>query len=218
MAIYRFRVIFEDFDDVQRDIEIRSTQTFEDLHFAIHSSIGFEPSPASSFYMSDDNWKKGKEITSREIQGDVSEGTPAMKKSRLCDFISDPHQKIYYHFDLASQWTFRIELIKILALEDPVASYPRCIRTSGEAPKQFHTTTVGVIPIPEDFDPDAMDELDEPEDSHDSMEETPEVADPSETQSGFYMKEEENEKESDEFETAGEEEDFEEENQEDEEF
>ena len=29
MAIYRFRVTFEDYDDVYRDIEVRSNQTFE---------------------------------------------------------------------------------------------------------------------------------------------------------------------------------------------
>ncbi|WP_379089221.1 hypothetical protein [Pedobacter sp. UC225_65] len=31
MAIYRFKISFEDFDDVVREIDIKTTQTFEDL-------------------------------------------------------------------------------------------------------------------------------------------------------------------------------------------
>ena len=36
MAIYRFKISFEDFDDVVREIDIKTTQTFEDLHRAFH--------------------------------------------------------------------------------------------------------------------------------------------------------------------------------------
>jgi predicted double-glycine peptidase len=32
MALYRFRVTFEDYDDVMREIDVKSNQTFEDLH------------------------------------------------------------------------------------------------------------------------------------------------------------------------------------------
>ena len=113
MAVYRFRVTFEDFDDVHRDIEIKSTQTFEELHQSIHTAIGFDGAKPSSFYMSDDYWKKGKEITNRELKESEKEYVSLMKKARLCDFISDPHQKIYYIFDFTAMWTFRIELVKI---------------------------------------------------------------------------------------------------------
>ncbi len=32
MAVYKFRVSFEDYDDIHRDIEIKSNQTFADFH------------------------------------------------------------------------------------------------------------------------------------------------------------------------------------------
>ncbi len=152
MATYKFRVTFEDHDDVWRDIEIRSTQTFDDFHYAIHNSIGFDASKDASFYMSDDNWKKGKEITCRELNEAEAGKVKVMKDSRICDFIVDPHQKIYYLFDPASVWTFRIELIKISRDEEAGASYPRCIKTTGEAPKQYQTNTLTALPVPEDFD------------------------------------------------------------------
>lgn len=154
MALYRFRVTFEDHDDVSRDIEIRPTQTFSDFHHAIHQSIGFDASKPGSFYMSDDNWKKGKEITSRELTEEES-NIATMENARLCNFIADPHQKIYYVFDLLGNWTFHIELIKIIPQADPIASYPQCVRTHGEAPKQYGGTGIGVLPVPDDFDPDA---------------------------------------------------------------
>ena len=65
MAIYRFRVTYEDHEDVYRDIEIKSIQTFEDLHHAIQEAIGFDKSKPASFYMSDDYWRKDQEITLR---------------------------------------------------------------------------------------------------------------------------------------------------------
>ncbi len=152
MAVYRFRITFEDFDDIQRDIEIKSTQTFEELNNSIHTSIGFDASKPASFYMSDDYWKKGKEISSRELKEEEKTSVASMKKARLCDFIADPHQKIYYVFDFASMWTFRIELIKIIVNEEIGANYPRCIKVTGEAPKQYGVTNLGAVPEPEDFD------------------------------------------------------------------
>ncbi|MFN8165173.1 MAG: hypothetical protein U0X76_03115 [Bacteroidia bacterium] len=152
MANYRFRVTFEDYDDVVRDIEVRSTQTFDDLHHAIHNAIGFDGSKEASFYMSDDNWKKGKEITSKELSEEEQQVKVTMKKARLCDFIADPHQKIYYIFDFTTPWTFHVELIKINREDEPNASYPRCIRTAGEAPKQYASSTPAAVPVPEDFD------------------------------------------------------------------
>jgi hypothetical protein len=43
MALYRFRITFEDYDDVTREIDIKSNQYFEDLHNAIHQSTGYNP-------------------------------------------------------------------------------------------------------------------------------------------------------------------------------
>lgn len=167
MAAYKFRVTFEDYDDVSRDIEIKSTQTFEDFHYAIHSYIGFDASKEASFYMSDDYWKKGKEITNRELKGNEKSAVAPLRNSRLCDFIIDPHQKIYYLFDLQDKWTFRIELIKILTAEDNTATYPRCVRVVGEAPKQYPPAPGAVLPLPEDFDESAAPDIE--------LEEEPEV-------------------------------------------
>jgi hypothetical protein len=161
MAVYRFRVAFEDYDDVVRDIEIRSTQTFQELHHAIQEYIGFDGSKPSSFFMSDDNWKKGTEITNRPIGED--EKVFEMGHSKLINFIVDPHQKIYYVFDLPNHWTFHVELVKIVLSPEESAQYPRCIKTLGEAPKQYGNVIAGPLPQPEDFDEMLLDDTEEEE-------------------------------------------------------
>lgn len=163
MATYRFRVTFEDYDDVTRDIEIRSTQTFEDFHHAIQSSIGFDASKPTSFFLSDDNWKKGKELTTRELKVDENEKASPVKNSRLCDFIIDPHQKIYYIFDAAAPWSFKIELVKINKNEDPGGSYPRCVKSHGEAPKQYAVNNFATLPVPEEDEIALDDDVEEGE-------------------------------------------------------
>jgi hypothetical protein len=170
MAIYKFKITFEDYDEVCREIEIKSNQSFEDLHRAIHAAIGFDGKANSSFYMSNDQWHKGKEITLNESSIKDAAKTVLMEKSILKNFIIDPHQKIYYIFNLEKPWTFYIQLVKITVNEDPNVSYPLCTKTTGIAPKQFGNTPI--IPTVANDDLDFLNEFgmgDEDEEEVDAM-------------------------------------------------
>lgn len=169
MAVYRFRVTFEDHDDVTRDIDVKPTNTFLDFHQSIQKAIGFDGSKDASFYMSDDNWKKGFEITTRQLNEGEESKAKNCAVAKLSSYIIDPHQKIYYEFDPAAKWSFRVELIKIVSNETAGAEYPLCIRTAGEAPKQYIITTPAAVPDPEDFDAEAVLLDDEPELETDDM-------------------------------------------------
>ena len=142
MLVYRFRVIFEDYDDVIRDIEVKATQTFEHLHAAINESIGFDSKSEASFFLSDEHWKKGQEF-STQTEG-KNNGSPVkpMKNSRLTDCINDPHQKLCYVIDSEPRWEFYVELFKIQK-EDPSVKYPLCTKSVGIAPKQYVVTALG---------------------------------------------------------------------------
>jgi histidinol phosphatase-like enzyme len=137
MAVYKFKVTFEEFDDVYRVIEIKSTQTFEDLHKAILDSIKFDQKQLASFYMSTDTWKKGQEITLEDMSENEENPTPVMSKSKLSEYIIDPHQKILYVYDFIEVWTFYIELVGIEIKEKAGVKYPVCSKTVGLAPKQY---------------------------------------------------------------------------------
>lgn len=137
MIIYRFKVTFEDVDDVERMIEIRANQTFRDLYHAIVDSIKFDQTITASFFMSGEYWRKGKEITNAEVEGVIQ-----MSDAKLNSFVNDPHQKILLitHDDL--EWTFRVQLFKIERANDQVV-YPRLVKSIGEAPKQKKITQIG---------------------------------------------------------------------------
>src|SRR6186713_3327099 len=96
-TVYRFRVSFEEQDEVYRDIEIRSNQTFEDLHYIIQSSINFDAVKPASFIMSNDYWIRGQEISLHPKNDKEGNPCPLMSESKLNEFIVDPHQKIIYH-------------------------------------------------------------------------------------------------------------------------
>ncbi len=153
MALYRFRVTFEDYDDVSREVDIKSTQTFADLHYAIHQSIGFNPDYSSSFYISNDQWTKGEEIAFKPNERKANRGITLMENAKLSNFIDDPHQKFYYTSNFERPFDFHVELVKILD-ETPGVTYPATVKSSGEPPKQFgnvYNPTVASV-ANEDFD------------------------------------------------------------------
>src|SRR5665213_719156 len=156
MALYRFRITFEDYDDVIREIDVKSNQTFEDLHRAIHQSTGYNPEYPSSFYISNDQWTKGEEITYLPNQKRIDRGVSLMDKVKLLSFIDDPHQKFYYTFNFDRPFDFHVELMKIILEETPGVVYPSVVKSTGEAPKQFGNMITAPVSPPEgegdDFD------------------------------------------------------------------
>ena len=144
MAVYRFRVIIEDNDDVYRDIDIKSVQTFEELHNSIQEAFKFDNKHAASFFVSDDYWRKGLEVTLRkedlpltpeEIRLQVPP-KKLMSETKIAKLIETPHQRFVYVFDETVQWTFLLEMMKIIT-EDAKGKYPIISKSIGTAPKQY---------------------------------------------------------------------------------
>lgn len=147
MAIYRFRISFEDFDDVSREIDIKTNQTFEDLHRAFHRSTGYSADKSSSFYVSTDNWIKGDEIAILPNQRKIDNGVALMENSKLSNFIEDPHQKFYYIYNFERPFDFHVELIKIILENDPNIEYPFLVKSTGEAPKIIDKNNAGSFAV-----------------------------------------------------------------------
>ncbi|GGC44957.1 hypothetical protein GCM10011386_41530 [Parapedobacter defluvii] len=134
MAIYRFRVSFEDYDDIIREIDVLPKQTFLDLHKALHATTGYNPEIPSSFYVSNDHWKKGDEIAYLPDERKKERGVALMEDSKLSKFIDDPHQKFYYVYNISQPFDFHVQLIKILK-EEAGKEYPALFKSVGQAPK-----------------------------------------------------------------------------------
>ena len=158
MAIYRFRISFEDYDEVIREIDIKSSQTFEDLHKAVHRSTGYTAEKSSSFYVSSDHWIKGDEIAYLPVQRKTDNGVILMENAKLSSYIEDPHQKFYYIYNFERPFDFHVELIKIILQTDPNIEYPVLFKSIGEAPKIFDANNiaaaaaVAAAPVSTDFD------------------------------------------------------------------
>ncbi len=69
MAILKFRVYWEDDDSIYRDMVIMHTQSFLDLHHTILKCFEFDNKHSATFYRSNDNWQRGKEITLEKYDG-----------------------------------------------------------------------------------------------------------------------------------------------------
>lgn len=141
MAIYRFRVSFEDYDDVYREIDMLSKHTFLELHEAIHQATGYSIEVPSSFYVSNDQWKKGEEIALLPDEKKLEKGVSLMKDCKLSKFINDPHQKFYYVYNFLRPFDFHVQLIKILK-EEEGKEYPLLFKSVGQPPKLVVLPTI----------------------------------------------------------------------------
>jgi len=172
MSVYRFKVYLEDNEDVYRDFEIKVSQTFEQMHEIIQQAFKFDSKHAASFFVSDDYWRKGQEITLRkedlpleaeEIRKKV-DPKKLMSEVKIAKYVEQPHQRFVYVFDPEVQWTFLVTMIKITEINNKL-NYPTIIKSIGIAPKQYKP----VIVPKDELDPDLalaglIDDLDEPDD------------------------------------------------------
>lgn len=137
MSVYRFKVYFEDDESVYREIEIQANQNFEDLQSIIQKAIEFDNKHAASFFISNDTWRKGKEIKLlRDKKKEATKNVMWMHLTKIAPYVEDPHQKIIYEYDpLNTCWTLHLELLKILP--DSPISYPRISKSKGKTPVQY---------------------------------------------------------------------------------
>ena len=168
MAVYRFRVTFEEEEDIFREIEIKSGQNFKELHSGILASINFDVNEDASFFISDDLWRKGEEIALNS-----KSTAKKMEKCKIVALIDDPHQKfLYIYSPLKTQWNFQIELVKILQ-DDPNKEYPLCVKSEGIAPKAIKPTIIATDLLEEE---DHDDEQPEDEEAYDNAHSEDEIA------------------------------------------
>src|SRR5690554_5965309 len=117
--IYRFRVILDAQEDVFRDLEIEAQASLEDFHNVITQAFGFRGQEMASFYLSDDEWNQGDEIS---LFG-MGDETRVMASTTIDDVFSEENTKMLYVYDFLNMWTFMVELAEI-AEPEPGKTYP----------------------------------------------------------------------------------------------
>ncbi len=158
--IFHFRVLPDQSEEVFRDIEIKSSDTFEEFHQAIVEAFEFSGDEIASFYMSNEDWDKGEEITQMDMGGPGDEGIKMMKETSLDEMIFDEGQKLLYLYDFMRMWIFFVELVAISEAKTG-QSYPSVILTVGDAPDEHSKEPVDSFQI--DFDGEFDDDFEEEE-------------------------------------------------------
>ncbi len=146
--IYKFRVISEEEEDFFRDIEIKSDQTFLDLHNAIQDAVGYDKSQMASFFLSDDAWDKGMEISLINMTDEEEDMQIiySMDVTIISDFVTNKDINLIYVFDFFSERDFHIELVE-KSDEEGLTTYPVCTETYGDAPEQIKIVDVNLDDI-----------------------------------------------------------------------
>lgn len=135
MKVFKLRVLLDSEDTIFRDIEIKASQTFEDLHSAILDAFEFDGTEMASFYQSNDDWDKGKEIPLEDLSDDESGNSKIMSNTKISEIVSDMNQKLIYVYDFLKMWCFYVEVLGI-SEEDKKEKYPFVSMSYGDAPDE----------------------------------------------------------------------------------
>lgn len=142
MAVLKFRIYLEEDDAVYRDIIIKHTQNFQDLHLAILKSYEFDSKHQATFYRSNDIWQRGREISFEKYDKSYPVEPLIMRDTVIGTEIRDTNQKFIYVYDFAKNWTFLVELINVSKEENGKIVYPSITRSEGIGPQQYGTKSL----------------------------------------------------------------------------
>ena len=142
MAILKFRAYYEDDDAVYRDVVIKHTQHFSDLHNAILKAYEFDNKHQATFYRSNDHWQRGREISLEKYDREYKAEPLLMIDTSIGSEIRDTNQKFVYVYDFTKNWTFLVELINVSKEESLKINYPATSRVEGIGPQQYGTRSL----------------------------------------------------------------------------
>jgi len=139
MAVLKFRVYYEEDDSIYRDVVVKHTQTFLQLHHGILRAYEFDNKHQATFYRSNDNWARGREISLEKYDKQYKVEPLLMNDTPIGSQIRDPNQKFVYVYDFVKNWSYLVELINVSKEENGKLDYPAVIKSEGIAPSQYGT-------------------------------------------------------------------------------
>jgi hypothetical protein len=142
MAILKLRVYLEEDDSVYRDVAIKHTQTFFELHETVLKAFEFDNKHQATFYRSNDNWQRGREISLEQYDKSYRVPPLLMKETTIGSEIKDPNQKFLYEYDFNKHWMFQVALIGVSKEESSKVTYPAVTRKEGIPPSQYGTKSL----------------------------------------------------------------------------
>ena len=99
MAVLKFRVYLEEDETIYRDVVILHKQYFIDLHLIILKSFEFDQQHAATFFRSNDQWARGREISLAVYDKPYKVDPLLMNEVTIGSEIKDTNQKFIYEYD-----------------------------------------------------------------------------------------------------------------------
>lgn len=144
--LYRIKFISDEVDGFLRELKIDRSATFLDLNKAILKSCGYADDQMTSFYICNEEWERGQQITREDMgMGDSDEDIYVMADTRLYEFIEDTEQRLEFVFDPFEDRCFYLDVKELIPGEN--LKEPEVIRSVGEAPVQINEMPVDVAPV-----------------------------------------------------------------------
>ncbi|MBI5539019.1 MAG: hypothetical protein HY951_03105 [Bacteroidia bacterium] len=161
--IYKFRMISGDERVFLRDYEVDSNQTFLDLHKIIQDNLQYDSSQLASFFLADESWNKGLELTLIDMENDGGPAAIPMDSIKIKEVMKEKKERLLYVYDILTENSFFIELMDIYT-PDCKKKYPICTVSVGEPPLQSEFENISTNPVNDDnsFN-DIIDEFDSQE-------------------------------------------------------
>lgn len=135
MPVFKFKVSWEDDDNINRSIALTNGQSFLQFHQAILQAFEFDKKEAAAtFYESNDRKMKGRAISSEVMVNKKDAPALSMLKTPVSALVDNPDKKFIYEYDPVKNWTFFVELVGVDRQEDPKTDYPHCFFKEGISP------------------------------------------------------------------------------------
>lgn len=135
MAGIKFRVLLDTSqkEEVFCDILLSIDDDFEALFNSIIEAYQFKGNQMASFYVSNETWDKGEEISLMDVSFGEPESQKIMSSTTIRDIIEDPNQKLILVYDFLKMWIFLIECIGI---QEETPEKPTLLLSIGKKPKE----------------------------------------------------------------------------------
>lgn len=142
-----------------RDYEIDSNQTFFDFHKLIQTNLGFDSNQLASFFLADDEWNKGLELTLLDMENEGGPAAIPMDSVKIKEILKEKKERLLYVYDIFNDNLFFLELMDVYP-PDCKLNYPYCSASVGEAPSQsdFRNSSADAALVDSEID-DIFDEF-----------------------------------------------------------
>lgn len=134
MPLFRFRVCWEEDDQIFRDIVLKSGQTFDQFQTAIFKAFEIKKSLPASFFESNDRWIEGREISSEVLVNKKDAAALAMIKTPVSALVNEPDKHFLFRYDPEKKWLFQISLIALDKEDDAALDFPVIVKSEGISP------------------------------------------------------------------------------------